>query len=127
MNPKLVITLIFAVMLILTYFLKQYIFNIYEVGFNLSPKVLYADNRSTAKIEAIPLNAFGIRAPFRTISASFEVIEGKGLIEIISNDNSNGTLLFKAGNTPGKVVVQIKSEFSLMPMLVEIQILSTLA
>ncbi|MEI7810896.1 MAG: hypothetical protein WCJ01_00565 [Ignavibacteria bacterium] len=97
-------------------------FNIYEVSFKVSDVVLFADNKSTSIIEVIPLNSFGNRVPFRKSPAEFQIVEGVDLVEIIQNDIDNGILTLKAKDMPGKITVRIKSEYSLMPSLIEISI-----
>jgi hypothetical protein len=111
--------LIFIIALFAAY---QYIFNIYEVTYSVDPPSLFADDHSTVIISVIPLNAFGWRAPFRYSSASFEIKEGKELIEIIKEDNKNGEMVLKAKRETGLVAVLIKSEHSLLPSLIEIRI-----
>jgi len=111
--------LIFAITLLFTY---QYVFNIYEVIYSVDPPSLFADDHSTVTISVIPLNAFGLRAPFRYSSASFDIKEGKGFIEIIKEDNKNGEMIVKAKRETGLVAVLIKSEHSFLPSLIEIRI-----
>jgi len=114
------IVLISAVILFL--FGKMYLFNIYEVEYEIHPKGLYADNQSTLEIRTIPLNAFGWRTPLRSAPAEFEIREGSELVEIINLDNENGYIKIKAKERVGKVSIYVKSKFSLLPTVFDINI-----
>lgn len=119
--------IIIIVLLITAYFLKQYVFNIYEVTFSLSPKALYADGESKIRVEAVPVNAFGFRAPLRKVAVVFDIMEGKDLVEIVNSDLPDGFIVLKARAGSGKVVLRARSEFQLLPALIEIQVLSSIA
>lgn len=114
------IVLISAVILFL--FGKMYLFNIYEVDYDIHPKGLYADNQSTLEIRTIPLNAFGWKAPLRSADAEFEIREGAELIEVIKIDKENGYIKIKAKDKIGKVSIYVKSKFSLLPTVFDINI-----
>jgi hypothetical protein len=98
----------------------HYIFSIYEVVYKVAPAKLYADNSSTLVIEAVPINSFGWKAPFRKSYAEFTVNDGRELIDILSIDNDIGILKLKAKEKPGKVSITIKSRYSLLPSTIEI-------
>ena len=100
----------------------HYFINIYEVIVSSEPEALYADNQSEVVISVVPLNSFGWRALFRTASAEFVIKEGLPLVEIIKIDKVNGRLILKAKSEKGKVVVEIKSPFSLLPTIIEIPV-----
>ncbi|MCU7496955.1 MAG: hypothetical protein HF314_09145 [Ignavibacteria bacterium] len=125
MKTQYIIALI--VLLIVSYFLKQYVFNIYEVTFSLSQKALYADGESTIRIEAVPVNAFGFRAPLRKVAVVFDIIEGKDLVEVLDSNLPDGVIVLKARSSSGKVVLRARSEFQLLPAIIEIPVLSSLA
>src|ERR1035437_7918695 len=93
----------------------HYIFSIYEVTYKITPDILYADNNSTLIIEVVPINSFGWKAPFRKTFSEFTINEGKDLVEVIFQDNSNGILRIRAKEKPGKVSITIKSNYSLLP------------
>jgi len=115
------IFLIIALLILISGFLLyQYVFSIYEVTFNLRPNRLFADNKSNLVIEAIPLNSFGWRAPFRNSPSEFTIIEGADLIEVVFIDAVKGTIKIKAKDKPGKVAITIKPKFSLFPSTIEI-------
>lgn len=108
--------------LIAALFGYQYIFGIYEVTYSVDGKVMFADNTSSSTIKVVPINAFGWKAPFRSSSTEFSIIEGNELVQVIENNSSEGVLVLKAKNVPGKVVIHIKSEHSLLPSNIEITI-----
>ena len=98
----------------------HYLFSIYEVTYKITPDKLYADNTSTLVIEAVPINSFGWKAPFRKPHTEFTFNEGKDLIEVVFRDNDNGTLKLRAKGKPGKISVTIKTKYSLLPSTIEI-------
>jgi hypothetical protein len=108
--------------LIVGFLFYHYFINIYEVTISAEPKALYADNQSEVVISVVPLNSFGWRALFRTASAEFEIIEGLPLVEIIKIDRVNGKMILKARSEKGKVIIEIKSPFSLLPTIIEIPV-----
>jgi len=105
----------------------QYIFSIYEVEYKISSRVLYLNSDSKIIIEAIPVNSFGFRTPFRNSYAKFSIVQGKDLIEIEENNYEKGILIIKAKAEIGTVVIRVKSKFSLLPTEFEIKIVPNLA
>ena len=120
-NGKKVILLV-SLSLIVILFCYNYIFNIYETTIITEPQNLYANSHSVVKILINPVNALGFKVPFRKISSSFEITEGKDLVDIVKQDNKSGYLVLRARNKTGKVVIYIKSGYSFLPSLVEINI-----
>ena len=112
--------IIVLLILIASFFVHQYIFNVYEITYKITPDKLYADNSSTIVIEVLPVNAFGWKAPFRTSLSEFTFNEGKNLVIIIYQDNAKGILTLKAKERTGKVSITIKSKYSLFPTTIDI-------
>lgn len=112
--------ILIIVILIAAFAAFHYIFSIYEVIYKLTPDKLFADNTSTIVIEAVPLNSFGWKAPFRKSYSSFTIIEGNDLVEIINLNKEYGILKLRAKDKAGKVSVTIKSKYSLLPSTIEI-------
>ena len=115
-------TITIILFLVLIFLCYHYLINIYEVRVITEPEALYADNQSTVVVSVVPLNSFGWRALFRTASAEFVIKEGLPLVEIIKIDKSNGRLILKAKSAKGKVVIEVKSPFSLLPTIIEIPV-----
>ena len=122
MRRKNIYLVLFLILAITSLWLYMYVFNIYEVNVSVNPGELFADGSSTVKIEAVPLNSFGRRAPCRSVPAKFEITGGKDLVSVISKDEENGIMILKAKFSTGKVEVLIKPEKSLLPSLVEIPV-----
>ncbi len=101
-----------------------FIFNIYEVTFSTSSKNLIADNHSTIKIDAIPINAMGWHVPFRSVDASYEFVSGKELVTIIEENKKSGLLILKAKNKTGGIIIKTISSKTLLPSLIELNISS---
>ena len=119
--------IIIFLFLLVSFLIYYYIFNIYEVTYSVEPPELYADNISTAVIRSVPLNAIGMRAPFRHSFTVFDINDGKDLVEIIGKNNNKGEIILRAKDRIGKVVVLIKAEHAILPSSVEINIYPNLA
>ncbi|MDR3627807.1 MAG: hypothetical protein P4L45_13280 [Ignavibacteriaceae bacterium] len=120
-NGKILVVFIsLSLIIILSVF--YYVFNVYETEIEIKPKELFADNHSVTTISIYPVNALGLRIPFRKINAGFEINEGKDLVEIVKEDDRSGCIVLRAKNKTGKVVVYVKSKYSLLPSLIEINV-----
>lgn len=98
-----------------------YVFNIYEVKILTSSNTLI-DNKQVWEVKAEPINALGMKVPFRYSPSYFKFMEGKELIEIIELNNEKGVLKFFPKSEEGKISIIVNSKYSLMPGLVEIKI-----
>jgi hypothetical protein len=123
---KLIIYILISLIIIFGFLAYQYLFKIYESAVIVEPKNLFADEQSTVTISVIPLNAFGWKALFRDAPAEFEITEGESLVEITGINKEKGTLTLRGKSETGKVVVKIKTRYSLLPMLVEIPVIRNL-
>mgnify|MGYP003525078239 FL=1 len=110
----------FLIVFLLGYF---FLYNIYGSEVRKSPANLFADPESEMTIKVIPVNALGREAIFRTSSSEFEIIEGNDLIEVNSENKQNGVLQIRSKGLTGIVGIKIKSEHSLFPEYIEIEIL----
>jgi len=115
MRKKIIIIYLLVFVLIVLLFGYFFLYNIYGSEVRKSNDFLFADPQSEMMIEVIPVNGLGSKALFRTSSAKFEIIEGNDLIEIISKDESKGTLKIRSLGEPGRVGIKIKSQHSLIP------------
>lgn len=120
-NPwsKLVYLIIIIIIALASY---SYLFKIYETRIETSTNSLFADNNSSVTITAVPVNAFGMRVPFRKVITNFQIREGNNLVTIVIQDNFAGKLVLRAKDKVGKVVIYAKPELSLLPTLIEINI-----
>ena len=109
------------VLLLVGYF---FLYNIYGSEVKRSTQNLYADTTSEITIEVFPINALGKKAWFRKSSATFELIEGIDLVDVIEYDKESGFLKIRSRGKVGLVGIKIKSEHSLLPEYVEIEILA---
>jgi hypothetical protein len=124
---KKIIFIYFAIFLFVSItFSYFFLFNIYGNEIRNKPVQLYAVQSELMFIEVVPINALGTRALFRNSSASFEVIEGLNLIEIVEENNSKGLLKIRSKGQAGVVGIKIKSQYSLLPEYLEIKILPLL-
>ena len=101
-----------------------FLFNIYGSEVKRSAKNLYADNSSEITIEVFPINALGKKAWFRKSSATFEIVQGLELIEIIECNEESGIIKIRSKGEAGIIGIKIKSEHSLLPEYIEIEILT---
>lgn len=117
-------TIYIIIFLILIISLSYYfLYNIYGDEIRREPQNLFADPTSEMEITVIPINALGWKAILRKSTASFEIIEGKDLIEIIESNDLKGRIKIRSKGNPGTVGIKIKSEHSLFPDYVEIHII----
>ncbi|MCX6152304.1 MAG: hypothetical protein NTX22_17395 [Ignavibacteriales bacterium] len=123
----LLIIFILSFALIFSFLIWQYVLNIYEVDFLVEPKELFTDNKSIVRIEAIPINSFGKRAPFRQVKTEFKILEGFNYIEVVYEDTSKGILIIRSIGQEGKVQIKISTNYSLIPTILEILIVKNLA
>ncbi len=93
----------------------HYLINIYEVTYSVYPANLFADYKSTAKIETIPLNALGFRALFRHSKTVFQITQGSQFVDVVHEDFRKGILILRSKGQAGKVVVSVKSVYSFLP------------
>lgn len=100
-----------------------FLYNIYEIKVEISPKHLYTELNSTVEIKVVPINALGSKALFRSTKSEFEIIEGASLVEIIFLDNDSSILKIKSKGLEGKVGIKIYNSHSLFPQYVEVLIL----
>ena len=119
------IILILSCIIVLLFF-WQYVFSIYEVYYKIEPEHLYTFAESRVKVESIPLNALGFRAPFRKSPFLYEWESGKELVEIVDDRSETGYLILKAAGPEGTAVLRIKGKYALLPSIIEIKILPNL-
>jgi hypothetical protein len=101
-----------------------FLYNIYGSEVKRSAQNLYADTSSEITIEVFPINALGKKAWFRKSSATFEIVEGINLVDVIEYDKESGFLKIRSKGEIGLVGIKIKSEHSLLPEYIEIEILT---
>lgn len=104
------------------FFLWQYVFNIYEVKYDVTTSNLYADGKSTVTITAQPINALGFEAPFRDIKATFYVEQGHSLIERLTETENVSQVKFRAKDKAGWFIIEAECDYALLPTRIEIQI-----
>lgn len=118
-----IILIYLAILFIAVILIYFFMYNIYGSIIKKSTDYLYADYKSEIIIEVIPINALATKALFRKSSAKFEIIDGNNLVDIINMDEEKGLLKIRAKDKTGKVSIKIKSQHSLFPELLEIEIL----
>jgi hypothetical protein len=100
-----------------------FLYNIYGSEVRRTPENLFAQTSSEMKIEVVPINAMGKKAWFRKSSAVFEIVEGMDLIEITEYNKETGFIKIRSKGKAGLVGIKIKSQHSLIPEYIEIEIL----
>jgi hypothetical protein len=127
-DRNLLIFFISAVLVLLTAgVIWKYYFNIYEIECVTNKNILWSDNQSKVIINCLPINSLGLKIPFRNSHVVFSIIEGNELVDIIQKDEMKGMLLLKSKFEEGKVLIKITSRYSLLPNLVEINIIKNLS
>lgn len=127
MRLKNITILFLSVLILAAVFFYYFLYNVYGTEIRLSPTELLADPGSEITIEVVPVNALGYKAFMRSSSATFEFIEGNDLIEKVSIDEERGIIKLRSVGKAGKVVMNIKSQYSLFKEYLEIEIKSLMA
>ena len=124
MRKKIILIYLSIIVFILLLGGYFFLYNIYGSEVKRSAQNLYADTSSEIKIEVIPVNALGKKAWFRKSSATFKIVEGLELIEITERNEESGFIKIRSRGEAGLVGIKIKSEHSLLPEYIEIEILT---
>lgn len=95
---------------------------IYEVIINKSTNELYLNGINELNIEVVPINSTGKRAWFRFVKTEFNFEKGIDFIEIVNKNTEKGSILLKAKNQLGVIVLLVKPKKSLYSTLIEIPI-----
>lgn len=117
-----ILSVIIILLLIIFFYFWIGVLNIYEVDYKVISKEKYISTFSDFKIDAIPINSFGKRVPFKIVESELIVIEGNELVKIIDNGKLSGRCILKTNEQPGKVLLKFKSNYSLCPSIKEINI-----
>lgn len=104
------------------YIIHHYIYSIYEVTAVAKPATIPPDNKSQTIISVIPINSFGKKIPFRSVSTNFNFIEGEKLILTEYKNNKKGIIVLRVKDKPGLVKIEIISNYSLFPNIIEIDV-----
>jgi heme/copper-type cytochrome/quinol oxidase subunit 2 len=121
---KNILIILIPVAILIVLFLSLYVFNVYGDVVTKQPENLFTDMNSTIKVQVVPINAFGWSLSFRKSKAEFIFIEGKNLVEIVEQNGDEGFIILRSLGVPGKVEINVKSQFSLLPNLVVVEILT---
>jgi len=119
---KVILSIRVLILLIFFFGLYNYLVNIYEVIYKVTPDTLYADNKSEIIITAVPINSIGSRALFRQVEARYSITEGEKLVTIIEENRSNGTFKLRAKSKRGVVKITAESQYALLPSPIIINI-----
>ncbi len=122
MNLTYILISILILLSILSISIYHFVFNIYEVVFSVAPDKLYADDISTVKISAVPVNSFGFKPPFRYSDTTFRLEKGGNLVSIIKYNRVKGTVVIKAKDKTGSILVRAKSKHAMFYSSFEIEI-----
>ncbi len=124
MNKDIKLNIFFTVLIFIAvvFFLWQYVFQIYEVRFQLNSDVYFANEASEIKIVAVPLNSFGYKAPFRKVKTEYRIEKGKDLVKVLLIDNKNGILILQTTLLSGEVEVIATTNKTIFPNIIRIKI-----
>lgn len=123
MRNKIITVYVLIFLLLLIILSYYFLYNIYGSVIKKEPENLYADTSSEMRLYVVPINSLGFKALFRSSSASFDIVEGKDLVEIVYLNQAKGILKIRSKGKTGTIGIKIKSEHSLLPDYVEIEIL----
>ena len=112
----LIVSVIFTV-----YGLWYFIFNIYEVTYQVSFIKKINNNERLFEISIIPLNLIGNKVPFRKLDFDYELKQGENIIEI-QKRKSNKDLFFIASKYEGKISFVLKTKLSLFSQRLDVDL-----
>lgn len=121
---KNILITVLLIILFIFLFMALYVVNIYGDLIEKEPENLFADPASTITIRVVPINAFGWKIPLRKSKAEFLFIEGSNLVDIVEENKNEGYIILRSLAVPGRIELKVKSEFTLVPTLVVIEILT---
>ena len=104
---------IISIVIFLSFISWMYVFNIYEIDIEIDRQTLFANGVSSSVIELVPMNSFGMKAPFRNVSSKISFINGKELVDVIYQ--SRNRIVLKSKCDTGRVELKIESEYLLYP------------
>lgn len=107
---------------ILVYIIHQYIYSIYEIKVVAKPDTIPPDNKSKTIISVIHINSLGKKVPFRSVPVNFNIIEGENLILTEYKNSKKGIAVLRVKDKPGLVKIEIISNYSLFPNIIEINV-----
>lgn len=108
--------LIIGVLLAISFFAWQYVFQIYEVKAELSDDTILFSSSGDVKLSVYPLNSLGKKIPFRSVDAAIEFSSGEDLVETIFLNNSETKAIFKPIGKCGTINIIVRCKYSFSPM-----------
>ncbi|MBK8945836.1 MAG: hypothetical protein IPM32_11285 [Ignavibacteriae bacterium] len=120
MKNILIISAIVIFAIFLSLLIWNYFFSIYEVKFSTSFQNSILKTDSENFIEFYGINSFGQNLSFRNLEMTFEILEGKELVNEIKKKSNK--VFISTNQIEGKVVLKVNSKFSLNPTIISINI-----
>jgi len=96
-----------------------------SISVNSKPETLYPDGTSIVTVNVVGLNRFGFAAPFKKPEVEFILSEDKEKVTVVASGSSQ--LILKARFETGRVVIIIKNKYTVLPIKIEIPIVTPLA
>ncbi|MBK7106112.1 MAG: hypothetical protein IPH62_12590 [Ignavibacteriae bacterium] len=118
MKNILIISAIVIFAIFLSLLIWNYFFSIYEIKFSTSFQNSTIKTNSENFIEFYGINSFGQKLSFRNLDITFEILEGKELVNEIKKKSNK--VFISTNEIEGKIVVKVNSRFSLNPIIISI-------
>jgi hypothetical protein len=96
-----------------------------SVDVQKTPNYLYPDGTSAITISVVGMNRCGTITPFRNLEVEFLIEEGKEKVDIIRKESNK--MILRAKYEIGNVVVVIKNKYTIIPIRIEIPIVTPTA
>lgn len=106
---------------VFSYALWYFVFNIYEVKFDIKYLEKISSDRKKYEIVCSPINLLGKTVPYRRLNFDYEIEEGIGLVEIQKRENKK-ELFLTSLNDSGIVVLIMKTKLSLFPQILKLDL-----
>lgn len=120
-NKLSVYIIIVFLLCIVAYGIWYFIFNIYEVKYEIQLLETNSAGEKLFKIINKPINLLGKQVPFRKVDFDFEILFGDSLINLKTR-KSKDELFFSAKGEKGNAAFKLKDIRSLFPQRLELNL-----
>lgn len=98
-----------------------FVFNIYEVKYDLQIGTIKSNSNIEIKFDAIPLNSFGKKAPFRSVEFKYE-IDKSSSVSVNSTSEKSLVLNFDPSFKQDDIKIKFISKYSREPVLEKVKL-----
>ncbi len=108
----------FVFILVAAFWIWYLFFNIFEIRFVALPENGVVHKGGEIEFTAMPINALGKKAVWRTVDFNVEILQGKNLVRELSQSEKKFSVVGEKGN----IVFRVSSPFAFAPSDFEFEI-----